>query len=138
MDKAIVDRLRSAYREWSDSKGGSIDTWMALMADEIAFHSLAEGAQGMEFSAPCHCHDEVRGYFARLLEDWEMLSFEMDKFVADDDTVVAIGRCAFKNRHTGKTSATPKVDIWTFKDGKAVGVMEFYDTADAFAAATPG
>jgi ketosteroid isomerase-like protein len=37
----------------------------------------------------------------------------------------------------GKVADTPKVDIWRFQDGKAVDMVEFYDTARSFAAATP-
>jgi ketosteroid isomerase-like protein len=33
---------------------------------------------------------------------------------------------------------TPKVDVWRFRDGKAVEFSEFYDTAQAYAAAQPG
>jgi ketosteroid isomerase-like protein len=32
---------------------------------------------------------------------------------------------------------SPKIDIWRFRDGKAVAFEEFYDTARVFAAATP-
>ena len=32
---------------------------------------------------------------------------------------------------------TPKVDIWRFREGKAVEFYEMFDTAAAFAAATP-
>jgi hypothetical protein len=31
----------------------------------------------------------------------------------------------------------PKVDIWRFRDGKAVEFYEMFDTTAAFAAATP-
>jgi ketosteroid isomerase-like protein len=66
-----------------------------------------------------------------------MVNFDMNDFVADGDRVVVIGRVAWRNKVTGKVADTPKVDIWRFRDGKAIDYAEFYDTARAFAAATP-
>ena len=55
--------------------------------------------------------------------------------VGDGDTVVWIGRCSWRNRHDGKTVDSPKVDIWTFRNGKAVRFFEMFDSL-AFARAT--
>jgi len=48
--------------------------------------------------------------------------------------VVAIGSCAWKYNKTGKIVETPIVNVWRFKNGKAVSYYEFYDTAKMFAA----
>jgi ketosteroid isomerase-like protein len=47
------------------------------------------------------------------------------------------GVCSWTHKGTGKTCETPKVDIWRFRDGKAIEFYELFDTAAAFAAATP-
>jgi ketosteroid isomerase-like protein len=60
----------------------------------------------------------------------------MNDFIAQRDRVVVIGRVAWRNKATGKVADTPKVDIWRFQDGKAVDMIEFYDTVRSFAAAT--
>ena len=39
-----VEILKAAYKRWSDTKGGSVDDWMKICADNIAFGSLAQGA----------------------------------------------------------------------------------------------
>ena len=51
-----VEILKGAYKSWSDSKGGSVDAWLNVCADNIAFGSLAQGA------AP---GDRQRIFFAR-------------------------------------------------------------------------
>jgi len=42
--------LKDAYRRWHDSKGGSVDHWMGLVADDIKFGSLAQAAAEMAFA----------------------------------------------------------------------------------------
>ncbi|MEZ5667159.1 MAG: nuclear transport factor 2 family protein [Alphaproteobacteria bacterium] len=137
MDKDTLERLRSAYREWNDSKAGSIDIWLNLVADEVDFRSIADGMPGMEFSAARRSRAEVRDYLERLTRDWTMVHQTMDRFVADGDTIVALGRCAWQNKQTGRTVQSPKADVWTFNRGKAIAFFEFYDTAKAFGAAAP-
>src|SRR5262245_60585938 len=132
-----IDKLRSAYRRWHDTRGQSADDWLEFMADDVRVRSLADGAAGMEFSAPRTGKAALAGYFSSLHAGWEMLYYAADEFVADGDRVVVFGRCAFRNRRTGKTAETPVIHRWRFRDGLAVEFSEFYDTARAFAAATP-
>ena len=40
-----VEILKAAYRRWSDTKGGSVDDWLKICADNIDFGSLAQGAR---------------------------------------------------------------------------------------------
>ena len=130
-----VATLKEAYRQWHDSKGGSVDHWMGLLADEVKFRSLAEGATGMEFSADRSNKQEVMGYLETLSAEWEMIRYTPHQYVAQGDWVAVLGRCAWRHRQTEKSVATPKADFWRFKDGKIVAFYEFYDTAAAFEAA---
>ena len=97
-----VERLRQAYQAWHDRRGKSTDVWLDLLADHFKLRSLGDGAQELEFSAPRDGKDQMRGYFASLERDWEMLFFHADEFVADGDRVVMIGPCGWKHRRTGK------------------------------------
>ena len=36
--------LTEAYRRWHDSRGASVDHWMSICAENIAFGSLIQGA----------------------------------------------------------------------------------------------
>lgn len=137
MDEATLARLRNAYRMWAESKGASVETWLELMADDFDFGSLADPAPEIDFSTGGKSKDELRAYFKGLTAAWEMIDVQADQFVVDGDTVVVIGSCEWRFKGTGKSAATPKVDIWKFKDGVAVGCFELYDTARAIAATLP-
>jgi ketosteroid isomerase-like protein len=129
-----VEMLRTLYARWHDSRGADVASWLECMADTVDWRSLAEGAAGMEFTQRAVGKDDVRGYFELLGRDWEMQSYTVDHFVAQGDRVVMLGRCAWKHRATGKFVDTPKADAITLADGKIVGFMEYYDTAQALAA----
>ena len=125
-----VEVLRHAYRRWSDTRGGSVDDWMKICADEIAFGSIAQGSpEGAKYLTAYHNKEQLREYFAGLAHDWEMIEFVAENFVAQGDRVVMLGRCAWKYKRTGKVVWTPKADSWRFANGKAVEFYEFYDTA---------
>jgi ketosteroid isomerase-like protein len=133
----LMAKLRAAYRAWHDTRGRSVATWVALMADDIEMSSAADGAPGMEFSARRTGKAAADGYFSALAADWEMVHYTAEHFLADGDRVAVFGRCAFTNRHTGKTAETHVANLWRFRDGLAVEYFEIYDTAKAFAAAVP-
>ena len=133
-----LEKLRAAYKAWHDTRGQSVAEWMNLMADDIEMRSLADGGPGMEFSKSRKGKDTLHEYFAGLAADWEMVHYTAEEFLVDGDRVVVFSRCAYRNRKTGKTSETPTVTRWRFRDGLAVEFFELYDTASAFAAATPG
>ena len=77
----------------------------------------------------------MKAYFDGLLTDWTMVHYTVDEYIAQGDTVVARGACAWTNKTTGKIAETPKVDFWRFRDGKAVEFYEYFDTACVAAAA---
>ena len=132
-----VSVLKEAYAQWAGHKGADCACWMNIIADDASLGSLANGSPEMVFSAPRSSKAQILDYLNELTRDWEMVSFDMNDFIAQGDRVVAIGRVAWRNKATGKVADTPKVDIWRFQDGKAVDMVEFYDTARAFAAAAP-
>ena len=134
-----VEILRAAYQRWSDTKSGSVDDWMKICADNIAFGSLAQGAAPpIQYMSEYSSRDRLKEYFAGLARDWEMIESGADHFVAQGDRVVVIGRCTWRFKKTDKVVSTPKCDTWRFASGKAVEFFEYYDTAQVMAAAVPG
>jgi ketosteroid isomerase-like protein len=129
--------LKDAYRRWHDTKGGSVDHWMGLVADDIKFGSLAQAAPEMAFARSYSNRDALRGYFDGLLGEWEMIHYTASEFVAQGDSVFMRGSTAWRSKKTGKSVETPKVDFWRFRNGKAVEYYEYFDTARVLAAATP-
>jgi ketosteroid isomerase-like protein len=129
-----VELLKKAYASWQASKG-DMSCWLGIIHDDIKLNSLPGGHPPLEFSAPRRGVEELKGYLDGLVADWSMNFHRFDEFIADGDRVAAIGHVSWTNKRTGKTVESPKVDIWRFRDGKAVEFHEFFDTAKAAAAA---
>jgi ketosteroid isomerase-like protein len=132
-----VDTLRKAYSRWAESKGSDFSCWTDLTADHATLDSLADGAAEVAFTRSRVGKAEVLEYLRGLTAEWEMISYDVDEFIAQGDRVVALGRTAWRNRKTGKIADTPKLDVWRMQGGEAVEFQEFYDTAQMIAAATP-
>jgi len=121
--------LKQAYKNWSDTLGGNADEWMSLCADTLEFGSQAEGTKGAEYLTEYKTRDALKEYFAGLARDWQMIEYAIDHFVTEGDRVVALGRCGWRYRKTGKVVWTKKADSWRFAGGKIVEFYEYYDTA---------
>ena len=128
--------LKQAYQRWHDTKAGSVDHWMNLMTDDVQFRSLAAGAIQMQFTRPSSNKQEVKNNFAGLTSEREMIDYRVDEYIGQGDRVVALCQVSFKHKKTGKILNTPKADFHKFRDGKICEFFEFYDTAQALAAAT--
>lgn len=132
------ERLRQAYERWSESKAADFQGFLELFADEVEFCSIGETQEELGFARRRRGRAEMEQYFATVNDDWKMAHFVIDRFVAEGDTVVMIGKCGWVCRETGKRVETPKVDVWRFEAGQAVEVLEMYDSAAARDAATGG
>lgn len=132
-EEANVALLKNAYAAWHESKGDA-NVWLDVLADTVAWGSLADGRPGMDFTRPRASRAEVVQYFAGLEEDWLMEFYHINEYVAQGARVVAIGEMSWTHRRTGKTVEMPKVDVWLFEDGKATQFMEHFDTHKAIAA----
>ena len=130
-----VETLRRAYALWNDSKADSVDHWLNLIADDVKWRSLAAGATGMEFTRDYDSKADVQRYFADLGSQWAMNYYTVEEFIAQGDRVVMVGRCGWRNKKTGATVDTPKVDILKMQDSRIVEFFELYDTAKVLAAA---
>jgi uncharacterized protein len=123
-----AERIRAAYQQWHLSRGHDCVPFIELADDDIEMGSVLNPP---ELNALAGSHSglaRMRDYFTALAAEWEMVEFPTENVVEQGDTVVWIGRCTWRNKHTGVTVATPKVDIWTFKGGKAVKFFEMFDT----------
>src|SRR5215470_2168063 len=78
-----VAKLKHAYREWHDSKGGSVKTWLDLVADDVKVYSLAAGAPEVEFTAAVSSKKDFERYFTGLLADWEMIHYTTGTFITE-------------------------------------------------------
>lgn len=132
-EQSNVAILQGAYDAWHESKGDA-NVWLDILADHVAWGSLADGRPGMEFTKPRASKAEVIGYFEELANDWTMQAYIVNEFVAQGGRVVALCECSWIHTRTGKTVTIPKVDVFLLEDGKITQFMEFYDTQTVIAA----
>jgi len=132
-EEANVAILRDAYAAWHETKGDA-NVWLGILADNVAWGSLADGKPGMEFTSPRASKEEVVGYFEGLAKDWCMEFYHINEYVAQGGRVVALGEMSWTHKRTGKKVTMPKVDVWLFENGKATQFMEHFDTHMAISA----
>lgn len=135
-EAANIEILKEVYRQWHETRGGSVDHFMGIVDQNISFGSIPRGAEPLAFAKQYDSRDELKNYFDALLNDWTMLHYTIDEYIAQGDAVFARGSCSWTNKRTGKTAETPKVDFWRFRDGKAIEFYEYFDTAHVAAVAT--
>ena len=123
-----IDRVTKAYQSWRESRGCNVDEVIDLMADEIEMRSVLDPELPDDLAADRKTREEARDYFQILSRDWEMIDYPQEKIVADGDTIVWIGRCHWRHRPSGREINSPKIDVWTFRDGKAVSFFEMFDS----------
>jgi uncharacterized protein len=121
-------RLAAAYRAWHASRGRAPEHFFALYDEDIELHSILEASLGKEMSGPFIGKAAALTYFTAIAEAWEMIEGRADTFVARGDTVVVIGRAAWRNLRTLRVVDGPKVDVWTVRNGLAVNFLEMFDS----------
>ena len=65
----------------------------------------------------------------KLGGEWDGFAAVASQFVADGDTVVALGQYSGTYKATGKSFNAPFAHVWQFADGKAVRFQQYTDTA---------
>ena len=130
-----AERIRAIYARWHDTKGHSAEDFIGIMDEGVEMRTVMAPDTPSPIAGASIGIDAARAYFDALDRDWEMISFPTEQVVGEGDTVVWIGRCRWRYRPSGIEVETPKVDIWRFSNGKAVQLLEMFDSL-AFARTT--
>jgi len=70
----------------------------------------------------------VEGVFMRLVEFGDEFAAVPDQFVADGDTVVALGNYTWKHKTSGAPAKVKMAHVWTVADGKLATFQQYVDT----------
>ena len=114
--------IQGAYQAFAT---GDVPKVLALMDDKIEcteaegfpLQSTYEGPQVV-----------VDGVFLRLGEIGDEFTVTPTRFVAEDDTMVALGTYSGKHRSTGGPAVVQMAHVWTFRDDKIVSMQQHVDT----------
>lgn len=136
-DEAPVGDLEAAYRIWSESGGRRSELWDDLLSEQVNFRTVGQPKRGFSFAYARQTKREVVNYLTRLTEDWDMVYFRPERFLADGPRVAMMGMASWRNRATGRICEVLVAHFWRFRDGRAVEIVEVFDSFRVMEAMTP-
>jgi ketosteroid isomerase-like protein len=123
-------RLDAAYAGWGASHGTTPSAFFELMDEAIEFRTVLEREYPRDpLSGPFIGKALVIGYWTAIAESWDLVSSQTEALVAEGDRAIWYGQVRWRHRRTLREFASPKVDVWTVWQGRAIRYFEMFDTA---------
>lgn len=136
---ANLKNLKAAYRAWGKSKAtANVGPLESLMANSFRIASMDETTPGLGFAVDRSSKSQSLAYLTGIFNDWEMVHYTPKTFVEQGNRIAMFGKCAYRNKATSKTVECWIANLWEFRNGKLVSMIDIFDSAKAAAAATPG
>jgi len=114
--------IEGAYASFAT---GDVPAALGVMADDIQWTEADGFPLVGTYVGP---QAVLEGVFMRLGEIGDDFAVVPEQFVADGDTVVALGHYAWKHKTSGAPAAVKMAHVWTMDDGKAVAFQQHVDT----------
>jgi ketosteroid isomerase-like protein len=115
---------------------GDIPNLLKLYTDDIEF--IVPGPKEVvPFAGVYRGKEQVANFFATLHDSMDFERFEPIQFIAQDDTVVAVGYGKARARSTGNTQEEEWAHVFRIRDGKVARFQVFTDTAAVVKAFQP-
>jgi ketosteroid isomerase-like protein len=118
---ALIQKLFDAFGR------GDIQTILDNSTDDSEF--VSPGPSIIPYSGTKRGRAEIKSYFDALLGTQNNMNLSIDQFVAQGDTVVAIGHYRATVKATGKSIDSPVVLTFHIQNGKVRRHMVLGDTA---------
>lgn len=118
-NKEIVENAYASFAK------GDIPAALGAMADDIQWTEADGFLLAGTYVGP---QAVLEGVFMRLGEIGDDFAVAPEHFVADGDTVVALGNYTWKRKSSGEPAAVKMVHVWTLDGGKAVAFQQHVDT----------
>jgi uncharacterized protein len=114
--------IENAYASFAS---GDVPAALSAMAEDI-YWTEAEGFPlAGSYVGP---QAVLEGVFMRLGEIGDDFAVLPEQFVADGDTVVALGTYEWKHKSSGEPAVVKMAHVWTMEGGKAVAFQQHVDT----------
>ena len=118
-NKEIVE---NAYASFAS---GDVPAALGAMADDIQWTEADGFPLAGTYVGP---QAVLEGVFMRLGEIGDDWTVAPEQFIADGDTVVALGSYRWKHKSSGAAATVKMAHVWTLADGKAVAFQQHVDT----------
>ncbi|MGI8561431.1 MAG: nuclear transport factor 2 family protein [Luteimonas sp.] len=115
--------MRRVYEAFAK---GDIPSVLGVMAPDMRWTEAEGGPYGGVSIGPEAVLENV---FMKLGGEWDGFAAVAHEFVADGDTVVALGDYSGTYKATGKDFKAPFAHVWKLRDGQAVSFHQHTDTA---------
>ena len=117
-----IELLKEAYRAYND---GDVESVVAVMAEDIEWTE----PEGLSFSGTHHGPEAVvQDVFAPINEQFGDVDLEVDRFVADGDTVVALGTARGVGRETDAEYDLPFAHVYDIENGQVTRFVHHTNT----------
>ena len=113
---------------------GDIPALLGYMTDDVQWRPVIGTSKHVPFSGARTGKASVAEFFKVVAETEDFQQFEPREFIAQGNTVVAIGHYRATTKASGKTFDSDFVMVFTLRDGKVAAFREFTDTAAVNAA----
>jgi hypothetical protein len=107
---------------------GDIAPILDALSDDVDW-AVPGPAAVVPFFGSWRGRDRVLAFFQAVGEHLTFDHFGPDRFVAQGDEVVVIGKDHARNKKTGRGYQTDFVHVWSFREAKIVRFREYLDTA---------
>jgi uncharacterized protein len=131
MPSAQVELVKRIYEKFIQ---GDMEAFMSLLAPDI----VVRQADSMPFGGTYKGLEEYKQLLGKIGQTWEDVQVTFERYLEEGDQVMAMLRLKARSRATGRVVDMPVAELWTVRDGKAVGNQVFYwDTAEVVRITTP-
>ena len=120
--KALIEQAYEARRT------GDIDRILAVFHPDGKFE-LAGSKEVTAAVGISQGHQELRTTFTELIANFQFIQRDVLGILIDDDRVAVHSRAKLRFVPRDETLTTELLDLWKFRDGKIVELIEFVDTA---------
>ncbi len=121
------ENTRIVQQAYENFKSGDLPALLDLYSDDIDWR--LPRIENMPWFGSRKGREETTEFFQALAEAQDVLTFNPQKFIAQGDTVVALGDYSWRVKATGREFSSDWAHVWTVKNGKLVGFQEYADTA---------
>lgn len=126
---ANPDNLSVVHQAYANFNAGDVPALLAQMDPSIVW--MVPDVANSRAGGRRDGHAQVQEFFTVLGTDQEAVRFEPRQFVAQADTVVALGDYEWRVRATGRSFTSDFAHVFTVRDGKISRFQEFMDSGAA-------
>jgi ketosteroid isomerase-like protein len=123
------DNVKVVKQGYDNFRTGNIPALLDQLAERVEWQ-LPE-MEGVPLGGKRKGRDGVAGFFSKLAEIEDVISFEPREFIAQGDKVVALGTYAFRVKGTRREFTSDFAHVFTVQNGKIARFQEYMDTAQA-------